>query len=171
VLLVFHIFRFLLLVLLLVLLHPSLPPACAACPNDQRPYCVATAAFGPRTFANCCYAKCNGIKILNNVLHPGGCKDACRSCDLRVEKPLCCSGRTYKSGCLAVCNGENTGQCSPGRCSTCEYFKQCIGHMRYECIKSFFLGQQQACRTAFGLLCVYGSGSLLVLAFQASCGV
>ncbi|KAF6254083.1 hypothetical protein COO60DRAFT_354693 [Scenedesmus sp. NREL 46B-D3] len=92
--------------------------ACAACPNDFRPYCVATALFGPRTFANCCYAKCNGIKILNNVLHAGGCKDACRSCDSRIERPLCCSGRTYKNGCLAACNGEDTGECSAGRCST-----------------------------------------------------
>ncbi|WIA20389.1 hypothetical protein OEZ85_004810 [Tetradesmus obliquus] len=91
--------------------------ACAACPNDWKPYCVATAAFGPRTFANCCYAKCNGVKILNNVLHAGGCKDSCRSCDSRVEKPLCCSGRTYKNGCLAGCNGEDTSKCSPGRCS------------------------------------------------------
>jgi hypothetical protein len=105
-------------VLLLPLLPSLLPTACAACPNDWKPYCVATAAFGPRTFANCCYAKCNGIKILNNVLHAGGCKDSCKSCDSRVEKPLCCSGRTYKNGCLALCNGEDTGSCSPGRCST-----------------------------------------------------
>jgi hypothetical protein len=133
------------MVLLLLLCTFFPPPACAACPNDVRPYCVATAAFGPRTFANCCYAKCNGVKILNNVLHPGGCKDTCRSCDLRVEKPLCCSGRTYKNGCLAVCNGENTGLCSPGRCSTGEIQQSRLLKVLLRCS---LIGRQQAQRTA-----------------------
>lgn len=93
--------------------------ACAACPVDPRPYCVATPAFGPRTFANCCFAKCNGVMILKDVLHGGSCRDTCKSCNARLEQPVCCSGtRTYKNGCYATCNGESGDTCSPGRCSS-----------------------------------------------------
>jgi hypothetical protein len=106
-----------LLLLLLLLLLPS--AACDACPTELNPYCVNSTPWGPRTFANCCFIKCNNISVLSNVLHPGVCKQQCvEKCDEKLERPLCCQGRTYKNGCFALCNGEDTGRCSQGRCSS-----------------------------------------------------
>lgn len=94
---------------------------CDACPRDWNPYCIATGGWGPRTFANCCFAKCNNVKILSQVLHAGACSGACtEKCDPKLEKPLCCGGKTYKNGCFALCLGQDTNQCSAGRCSSGE---------------------------------------------------
>lgn len=104
--------------LLLLLLLLPLRTACAACPSDWKPYCIATSQFGPRTYANCCFAKCNGVNILKHVLHPGGCKDSCKQCDQSRESPVCCGGRTYRNGCYATCNREDMANCRSGRCSS-----------------------------------------------------
>eukprot|EP00775_Hariotina_reticulata_P004748 gene4748-4998_t len=100
-------------------LPPAVGEACAACPTELNPYCVDSSPWGPRTFANCCFVKCNGIPVLSNVLHPGVCKYQCvEKCDRELERPLCCQGRTYKNGCFALCNKEDTSRCSLGRCSS-----------------------------------------------------
>ncbi|KAF8055477.1 PRP19 [Scenedesmus sp. PABB004] len=102
--------------------------ACRGCPSAWFPYCVATAAFGPRTFANCCFAKCSGIKVPTDVLHPGPCESDCGElCDEREEAPVCCAGRTYKNTCFAGCRGEDAGACTKGRCATMAGVEEGIG--------------------------------------------
>lgn len=96
----------------------SLCAECSSCPHRWFPYCANSAQYGPSTFANCCYAKCNNVPIIKSVLHAGVCLDKCGKCDPTLERPLCCKGRTYKNGCYATCNEEDTNQCSLGRCST-----------------------------------------------------
>lgn len=93
---------------------------CSACPHTWFPYCANSAQYGPSTFANCCFAKCNNVPIIKSVLHAGVCLDKCGKCDPTLERPLCCKGRTYKNGCYASCNEEDTSQCSAGRCSSSE---------------------------------------------------
>eukprot|EP00878_Enallax_costatus_P002974 GHUV01003170.1.p1 GENE.GHUV01003170.1~~GHUV01003170.1.p1 ORF type:complete len:601 (+),score=45.89 GHUV01003170.1:202-2004(+) len=109
-------------------------PRCDACPTDWNPYCVSTSGWGPRTFANCCYAKCNSVKILSQVLHVGECKPQCnQKCDATLEKPLCCGGKTYKNGCFATCMGQDTEVCSPGRCSSVANVDQGTGCLLGPC--------------------------------------
>jgi hypothetical protein len=93
---------------------------CSACPHTWFPYCANSGQYGPSTFANCCFAKCNNVPIIKSVLHAGVCLDKCAKCDASLERPLCCKGRTYKNGCYASCNEEDTSQCSAGRCSNSE---------------------------------------------------
>lgn len=99
-------------------LHTLASAECSSCPHQWYPYCANSAQYGPSTFANCCYAKCNNVAIIKQVLHAGVCLDKCSTCDSTLERPLCCKGRTYKNGCYAACNEEDTSQCSLGRCST-----------------------------------------------------
>ena len=110
---------------------PSYVAECSSCPHTWFPYCANSPQYGPATFANCCFAKCNNVPILKSVLHAGVCLDKCGKCDPTLERPLCCKGRTYKNGCYASCNEEDTSQCSHGRCSSSKqagsFVAQCKG--------------------------------------------
>jgi hypothetical protein len=94
---------------------------CSSCPHTWFPYCANSPQYGPATFANCCFAKCNNVPIIKSVLHAGVCLDKCGKCDPTLERPLCCKGRTYKNGCYASCSEEDTSQCSQGRCSSSKH--------------------------------------------------
>eukprot|EP00877_Chromochloris_zofingiensis_P003641 jgi/Chrzof1/13278/Cz07g27090.t1 len=93
-------------------------PECAACPKKVFPYCINHQSYGVRTFANCCFARCNGVVGDKDILYPGACKftAACAACNAKQFAPVCCSnGKSYKNSCFATCNGAS--QCRPGHCS------------------------------------------------------
>lgn len=94
---------------------------CAACPKKVFPYCINHQSYGVRTFANCCFARCNGVVGDKDILYPGACKftAACAACNAKQFAPVCCSnGKSYKNSCFATCNGAS--QCRPGHCSAGE---------------------------------------------------
>ena len=94
--------------------------ACRACPATVAPHCVKTPALAsPRTFANCCFARCSGVDVASGVLYEATCKfgacfDACAA-QPRGSAPVCCGGRTFASACYAQCYGA--ADCKPGACA------------------------------------------------------
>ncbi|GBF98280.1 hypothetical protein Rsub_10943 [Raphidocelis subcapitata] len=91
---------------------------CASCPAALAPLCAATKAFGVRSFANCCFAKCSGVAVPDAVLHDGPCKfgPAFDACAKERRAPVCCDGgRAYASACLAAAHGA--AGCKAGGCA------------------------------------------------------
>jgi hypothetical protein len=91
-------------------------PACASCPKTVTPYCVNTAAWGTRTFANCCFAKCNGVDLRAKVQNDGACKygDCVDKCASEPRAAVCCGGKSFATACLAACHGAQG--CKRGGC-------------------------------------------------------
>lgn len=106
---------------------------CAVCPTQSKQYCGMSKIYGPRTYANCCFAKCNGLSSQTDILHDGACKGGnCTStCAKQPRKPVCCGGRTFASSCLAGCHGVK--DCNPGGCPGVKGVSTGIGCLLSHC--------------------------------------
>eukprot|EP01084_Bolivina_argentea_P117149 208097_1 len=65
-------------------------------------------------FSNPCTAAC--VKDAGELIgcHYGICDDQC-PCPM-IEAPVCCNGKEYGNECGAKCSGENTNECTDGKC-------------------------------------------------------